>query len=78
MRSVFHDVRQAIRAMGKQPFFAGVAILTLGLGIGANTAIFSVVDTVLLDPVPYPAESPERVMVLNETSRSWDLSLIHI
>jgi predicted permease len=72
MSSLLHDVRQTVRAMGKQPFFAAVAILTLGLGIGANTALFSVVDTVLLDPVPYPAADPERVMVLNEVTRSLD------
>jgi len=58
--------------MRNEPSFASLAILTLGLGIGANTAIFSVVDAVLLDPVHYPAEDPERVLVITETSRSWD------
>jgi putative ABC transport system permease protein len=72
MRFLLSDVRQAIRAIGKEPFFAAVAVLTLGLGIGANTAIFSVVDTVLLEPVPYPAEDPQGVFVLTERSRSYD------
>ncbi|HSF14347.1 MAG TPA: ABC transporter permease [Vicinamibacteria bacterium] len=72
MTSLLYEARQTIRAMGKQPFFTAVAVVTLGLGIGANTAIFSVVDTVLLDRVPYPVEEPENVMVLTEKSRSWD------
>lgn len=61
---ILHDVRFAIRMLWKSPGFTAAALVTLGLGIGATGAIFSVVQHVLLRPLPYP--SPWRVMDVNE------------
>ncbi len=66
MQSLLHDSRIAIRSFLRQPMFTLLAIVTLALGVGATTTIYSVVDTVLLRPLPY--KDPSSLVVLGTRS----------
>jgi putative ABC transport system permease protein len=65
MDRIIQDLRYGVRGLLRQPAFALTAILALALGIGANTAVFSVVYAVLLKPLPYP--QPEALIYVHDT-----------
>jgi predicted permease len=76
MSTLMQDLRYGLRMLARNPGFTAVAVLTLALGIGANTAIFSVVRAVLLRPLPY--NDPDRVVLLTENNPRWGVTFFAI
>ena len=71
MNTLLHDLRYALRSLLRQPLFTFAAVATLALGIGANTAVFSVIDAVLLRPLPFPHPEQLAVVLLHTKDYGW-------
>lgn len=72
MESLGQDIRYAVRNLVKAPGFAIVAVVTLALGIGASTAIFSILENILMEPFPYPDAQRYMIIQIHDTERNQD------
>src|SRR5689334_5394224 len=71
MKTLWQDLRYGVRMLAKNPGFTVVAILTLALGIGANTAIFSYVDAWMIKPLPYPQSDRLMIFETQDKKHGW-------
>src|SRR5258707_13278857 len=71
---MFHDLKLGIRTLAKAPGFTAVVVLTLALGIGANIALFSIVNGVLLNPLPFP--QPAQLVSLDQSKPNFETGAI--
>ena len=76
MNTLIQDVKYGIRMLAKNPGFSAVAVITLALGIGANTAIFSVVNAVLLRPLPYRDAGRLVIVWEQNIQRGWHTNVV--
>ena len=74
--SLFSDLRLTIRSLRRQPLFALTVVAILAVAVGANTAIFSLFNSLFLEPLPFP--HPERVVDLNERAPEWNLERVSV
>ncbi len=71
MQTLWQDLRYGMRMLAKSPGFAAVALLTLALGIGANTAIFSYINAWMIKPLPYPQADKLMVLLSHDQKKGW-------